>query len=89
MNCNRLIGGGIINTFLCTGDSFCFRYKVRLERLPNFSRNKCFAAPLFQQLCLGMCFAQFSIFLTGLPSNVQQMKHSVPSGFVLEKREAR
>lgn len=77
MNRNRLIGGGIINTFLCTEDYFCVQCKVRLECLHNFWRNKCFATSLFQQLCLGTCFAQFNIFLTGLPSNVQHMKCSI------------
>lgn len=77
VNGNRLVGGGVINTLLCTEDSFCFQYKVRLEFLHIFARNKCFVTSSFQQLCLGTCFAHFSIFLSGLPSNVWQMKCSI------------
>lgn len=36
MNGNRLVGGGVINTWFCTDDSFYCQYKVRLEFLHIF-----------------------------------------------------
>lgn len=88
MNYNRVVRGGIINTFVCTGGSF-FQCKVRLQCLHNFSRNMV-CLPLCFSSCVWICVLQSLIFFWQgyllMCGNWDVL--FVPSGFVLEKKEA-
>lgn len=86
---NRLVGGGVINTLLCTEDSFCFQYKVRHEFLHIFSRNTCFSPLRFGSCVCVHVLHILVLFCQGYLQtcgnwNVQ----FVPFGIVLEKSEA-
>lgn len=70
VNCNRLVWGGIINTFLCRGDYFCIQLKVRLESLNNFSGSNCFSTSLlaimfeYWVLCTVQYFSDMATILS-------------------------
>lgn len=68
--------GSLICSF---AQGFLFVFSVRHECLCNFSRNKGFAAPISVAV---FGFAQFNVFLTGLSSNVPQMKHAVCAAWI-------
>lgn len=89
MNGNRLVGGGVINRWFCTEDSFCFQYKVSLEFLHIFWRNKCFS-PLHFSSCV--CVHLLRILVLFCQGYLQTLGRwnvlFVPSGIVLEKSAA-